>query len=132
HHPIATSQYYEDQRPEAARRAAAFLKDRLPKFLGYFERVLQRQGGEFLVGTARSYADLSLFQCVEGLRYAFPKAMARQEPSVPGLVALHGRVASSPRIAAYLASPRRLAFNEKGIFRRYPELDLVDVPSSVA
>lgn len=125
HHPIATSLYYEDQKPEASRRAQLFREHRLPKFLHYFERVLAQnpQGPAHAVGGALSYVDLSLFQCVEGLRYAFPKAMARVEPSTPKLVALAARVAQHDKVKAWLASPRRQAFNERGLFRRYPELD---------
>lgn len=126
HHPVSTALYYEDQKPEARRRAASFVSQRVPKFLGYFERALDRNGeGAHLLGDALSYVDLSLFQVVEGLRYAFPRAMALAEPTVPKVVALRDRVAERPRLASYLASPRRLAFNESGIFRRYPELDLV-------
>lgn len=125
HHPIATSLYYEDQKPEALRRAQNFREHRLPKFLHYFERVLAQnpRGPEHAVGDALSYVDLSLFQCVEGLRYAFPKAMARVEPSIPKLTALAARVATHEKLKAWLASPRRQAFNERGLFRRYPELD---------
>lgn len=125
HHPIAGSLYYHQQKAPARKRAAHFRQERMPKYLGYFERVLERnRGGRgHAVGNALSYVDLSLFQVVEGLRYAFPKAMRRAERSCPGLVALHDRVARRPRIAAYLASPRRIPFNEQGIFRRYPELD---------
>lgn len=126
HHPVSTALYYEDQRPEARRRAASFVSQRLPKILGYFERALDRNGeGEHLLGGAVSYVDLSLFQVVEGLRYAFPRAMALAEARAPKVVALRDRVAERPNLAAYLRSPRRLAFNESGIFRRYPELDLV-------
>jgi glutathione S-transferase len=124
HHPLAGSLYYEDQKPAAKKRARAFVKERLPKFLGYFERVLEKSGGEHLVGAALSYVDLSMFQVLSGLGYAFPKAMARVEPSVPRLVALRGSVAARPRIAAYLRSKRRLPFNQEGIFRHYPELDV--------
>jgi|SRR6185295_4033230 len=123
HHPIASSLYYEDQKAEARRAAKAFREERLPKFLGYFERVLARARGPYLNGRALSYADLSLFQTVEGLRYAFPRAMARAEKKLPRVIALHDRVRERPRIAAYLASKRRLAFNQAGIYRRYPELD---------
>jgi glutathione S-transferase len=125
HHPIASSLYYEDQRKEARRRAADFLANRAPKYLGYFERVLARDphGRAYLVGTRRSYADLSLSQLVAGLRYAFPRAMARLERRIPRVVTLHDRVRALPRIAAYLASERRIPFNEEGIFRHYPELD---------
>src|SRR5262245_5678748 len=127
HHPIGGAFYYEDQKPESLRRSAHFTTSRLPKFLGYFERVLaQRKSGEkggWLLGKGLSYPDLSLFQMIAGLRYAFPRAMEKLEPRHPRSVALHDRVASLPRIAAYLASPRRIAFNQHGIFRHYPELD---------
>ncbi|TFW31529.1 glutathione S-transferase [Massilia horti] len=121
HHPIASSLYYEDQKPEAKRRAADFTAGRMPKFLGYFSRVLGER--DTLVGDRLTYADLSLFQVIAGLRYAFPKAMARIESKLSNLGRLHDRVAARPNIAAYLASPRRLPFNEEGIFRRYPELE---------
>lgn len=125
HHPIASSLYYEDQRPEAKARAADFVKSRMPKYLGYFERLLERNkaGSGGLVGAELTYPDLSLFQIVAGLRYAFPGATARLEPQYPRIVALHDRVRARPRIAAYLASDRRIAFNQHGIFRHYPELD---------
>ncbi|MFS8146326.1 glutathione S-transferase [Rhizobium sp. BR 249] len=125
HHPIDTSLYYEDQKQEAKARSAAFIRERIPKFLGYFERVLRQnpEGTNHLVGGALTYVDLSLFQVIEGLSYAFPKAIAKRRAEYPGLLALHGAVAKRPNIARYLASPRRLAFNEEGIFRHYPELD---------
>lgn len=124
HHPLGPSLYYEDQKPEATRRSSAFRSARLPKFLGYFERILARNGAQgSLAGHGFSYVDLSLFQVIEGLRYAFPRAMARLEPSYPGVAALTDRVKKRPHIAAYLASTRRLPFNENGIFRHYPELD---------
>jgi glutathione S-transferase len=123
HHPIASGVYYEDQRREAKRRAADFLQHRAPKFLGYFERVLEHSGGGYLLGRRFTYADLSLFQVVEGLRYAFPKAMTRLEKKIPRVVAVHDRVAGRPRLSDYLASERRIAFNPQGIFRHYKELD---------
>jgi glutathione S-transferase len=123
HHPLGVSFYYEDQKKEAKRRSKDFLKNRAPKFLGYFERALARSGGPYLTGRTLTYADLSLFQIVEGLRYAFPKSMKRLEKKCPDVVAVHDRVAGRPRIKAYLASERRIAFNEWGIFRRYKELD---------
>ena len=123
HHPIAAGLYYEDQRPAAKQCAADFLRHRAPKFLDYFESVLQRSRGPYLNGRALSYADLSLFQVTQGLRYAFPKAMQRIERKTPRVVALHDHVAARPRIAAYLASERRIAFNQSGLFRHYPELD---------
>ncbi|MEA2954255.1 MAG: glutathione S-transferase [Alphaproteobacteria bacterium] len=123
HHPLGVSFYYEDQKQEAKRRTVDFLKNRAPKFLDYFERVLTRSGGPYLLGRKLTYADLSLFQIVEGLRYAFPKAMKRLEKKHPRVVALHDRIAARPRIKAYLASERRIDFNEWGIFRHYKELD---------
>jgi len=125
HHPVAMSLYYEDQKTEARRRAKFFIGERAPELLGYFESVLVRNPGQrgYLVGRSLSYIDLSLFQIIEGLRYAFPGMMARIEPGIPGLVNLHERVAQRPKIAAYLTSARRLPFNEDGIFRHYPELD---------
>ena len=125
HHPISTELYYEEQRRAAKQRSEVFLKHRVPKFLGYFERVLAHNAAAkgFLIGGRLSYPDLSLFQIVAGLRYAFPKLMRRVGPHYPLLIALYDRVAADPRIAAYLASSRRIAFNEEGIFRHYPELD---------
>jgi glutathione S-transferase len=125
HHPIAAGLYYEDQKPAARRRAEDFRQNRIPKFLGYFERVLalNPRGERWLVGARLGYADLSLFQAVAGLAYAFPRSMERQAKRYPKVMALSDRVASRPRIAAYLASERRIPFNEDGIFRRYPELD---------
>jgi glutathione S-transferase len=123
HHPITSWLYFEEQRPAARRRTKDFWRYRVPKFLGYFERALQTNGGRFLIGRRLTYVDLSIFQIIEGLRYAFPKRMKRFEKKVPGLVGLHDRVAARPRIKAYLASPRRVAFSQWGIYRYYKELD---------
>jgi glutathione S-transferase len=123
HHPVSGWLYYEEQRPAAKRRTADFWKYRVPRFLGYFERVIERSGGPNLLGRKLSYVDLSLFQIVEGLRYAFPKRMKRFEKKVPRVIALHDRVAKRPRIAAYLASKRRIPFSQWGIYRYFPELD---------
>jgi len=125
HHPIAMSLYYEEQKTEAVRRAGFFTGERAPELLGYFEKVLQcNPGGRgYMVGRTLGYVDLSMFQIVEGLGYAFPNMMARLAPEIPGLMGLHARVAQRPNVAAYLASKRRLPFNEDGIFRHYPELD---------
>jgi glutathione S-transferase len=122
HHPVATSLYYEQQRPAARKRAQAFREERLPKFLDYFESVIERGNGRQAL-SRHSYVDLSLFQLVSGLDYAFPHAMKRLQKRIPHLRALAERVAERPNIAAYLASPRRIPFNEDGIFRRYAELD---------
>jgi glutathione S-transferase len=126
HHPVAVSLYYEDQKAEALRRAEEFCRNRIPKFLNWFEAILARNpaGDAHLVGKALTYADLSLFQVVEGLTYAFPKATKRALKKAPRVSALHASVAERPRIKTYLASPRRIPFNEEGIFRRYPELDI--------
>jgi glutathione S-transferase len=122
HHPISSALYYEDQKPEAKRRARHFLEQRLPRFLGYFERVLAQAGGDWLLPAGFSHADLSLFQVLEGLRYAFPNAFVKATKGMR-VVGLRERVRGRPRIAAYLASDRRMAFNQDGIFRHYPELD---------
>jgi glutathione S-transferase len=124
HHPIGSGLYYEQQRREAKRRAADFLAVRLPKYLDYFDAQLRRARGGYLLGKACSYADLSLFQMVAGLRYAFPAAFGRLERRYARIVGVHERAAARPRLAAYLASPRRIPFNRQGIFRHYPELDL--------
>lgn len=123
HHPTASSLTYEEQRDAALPRAKAFREQRMPKYLGTFERALTARGGPYLFGEQATYVDLSLFQVVRGLEYAFPRAAARVLATTPALAALADVVAARPRIAAYLASERRVPFNEKGIFRRYPELD---------
>ncbi len=130
HHPIGTSLYYEEQKDEAKRRSETFLTDRLPKFLGYFEKVLAHNPKSDIhaVGGALTYVDLSLFQLVEGLRYAFPQAMEGDSARYQRLIALHDLVSDLPTIVSYLRSERRLAFNQSGIFRHYPELDTLNGP----
>ena len=130
HHPVGHDLYYEEQKPESLRRASEFCRARMPKYLQWFERILANNpaGPRHLVGGRLSYADLSLFQLVEGLRYAFPKAAKKVLAGAPKLVQLHERVGALPKVAAYLRSERRLPFNDQGIFRRYPELDLPDLP----
>ena len=123
HHPIAGALYYEDQKSESLRRAASFRNERLPKFLGYFERVLERSDGGWLVGSRCSHVDLSLFQIVSGLAYAFPNTLQNARESHHRTIDLHDRVAARPSIAAYLESDRRIPFNQHGVFRHYPELD---------
>lgn len=124
HHPIVNSLYYHQQKPEAKRRSRHFTAERMPKFLAYFERVLAARGKRHPYVAGRlSYADLSLFQVIAGLRYAFPRTLAKQAKDYPLLLDLHDRVAARPNIATYLASKRRIAFNQYGIFRHYPELD---------
>jgi glutathione S-transferase len=124
HHPIGVSLYYEDQRGPAKKRTEEFWNERVPKYLGYFERLVSDSGGTYTTGRRATYVDLSLFQIVEGLRYAFPKRMKKFEREIPKLVELRDRVAERPNIKAYLASDRRIAFNEDGIFRRYKALDI--------
>src|SRR5688500_4995675 len=125
HHPLGSALYYEEQKAEAARAAAAFSEHRLPKFLGFFERCIERTGGRepWLLGTDLSYVDLWLFQVIEGLRYAFPKTLSRRMHSTSKIVAATEAVRARPRLASYLASERRIPFNEHGLFRHYPELD---------
>ncbi len=124
HHPLGPSLYYEEQRTPAKKRTAEFWNERVPKYLGYFEGLIAARGGAYVTGRRITYVDLSLFQIVAGLRYAFPKRMQKFEREIPGLVSLHDRVAARPNIEAYLASPRRIPFNEDGIFRHYKPLDL--------
>jgi glutathione S-transferase len=125
HHPVGVSLYYEDQRAEAKRRAQEFREKRVPKYVRYFERAIECNPAHsgLAVSDDVSYVDLSLFQVVEGLRYAFPQLMDRIGREYPRLGALHGRISREPRIASYLASDRRIAFNDEGIFRHYAELD---------
>lgn len=126
HHPISATLYYEDQKEAALEASRRFISERMPRFLGYFERVRERSGGPWLMGEALTYPDLSLFQLLEGLAYAFPRGFAKVTESTPSILALRDAVAQRPRIAAYLESDRRLPFNEHGVFRCYPELDLGD------
>lgn len=122
HHPLGVGLYYDDQKDAAKARAAQFIESRLPKFLAHFERALGH-GRDWFVGDACSYVDLTAFQVVEGLAYALPNAFEAASKAAPKLLALRDRVAARSELEAYLASDRRLAFNEDGIFRHYPELD---------
>lgn len=121
HHPISSALYYEDQKEAAAQRAAHFTNTRMEQYLAHFEAVLGES--HYLLGERLSYVDLALFQVLEGLDYAFPKAYRRVVSGTPGLLALRGRVRKRPRLVEYLRSPRRVVFNQEGLFRRYPELD---------
>jgi glutathione S-transferase len=123
HHPLGPGLYYEDQKGPAKKRTEEFWNERVPKFTGYFERLLSESSGSWLTGRRITYVDLSLFQIVEGLRYAFPKRMKGFERKIPRLIDLHDRVMVRPNIKTYLASERRIPFNEDGIFRHYRELD---------
>ena len=121
HHPVSLDAYYEDQKPEAKRRAEDFRDNRIPKFLTWFERILAERG-DWLAGEAWSYADLSLFHLIEGLTFAFPRRMATVSSDVPRVIKLHDAVATLPELQDYLSSDRRAPFGD-GIFRHYPELD---------
>ncbi|HET7570391.1 MAG TPA: glutathione S-transferase [Gammaproteobacteria bacterium] len=125
HHPLGGALYYEDQKEESRRRSQVFREQRIPKFMRYFEVVLERNpsGSDYLIGDTLTCADLSLFQMIEGLTYAFPRTMQRVADEYPNVIALHQRVAGRDRITAYVASERRIPFNESGLFRHYPELD---------
>jgi len=123
HHPVATGAYYDEQKPEAARAAAQFREERLPKFLAWFEKAIDCNPGDWMIDGRWTYGDTSLFQLVEGLRYMFPRRMATLEPDYPGIRRIHAMVAELPGIRAYRRSDRAIPFNEDGIFRHYPELD---------
>lgn len=123
HHPIGSGLYYEEQKTEAARRAEDFRTTRAPKYFRYFDRVIAASGGPYLTGRRVTYADISLFQTIEGLRYAFPKLMQKLERKHKAMVSLHEKVGGRPRIVAYLKSERRIPFNNMGVFRNYEELD---------
>jgi glutathione S-transferase len=125
HHPIDEDKWWYEQKDEAIARAAVFRRDRMPKFLDWFERILSANpaGADHLVGRSFSYADLSLFQLIEGLRFAFPLASERELAKLPRVAALHKAVPERPRLRTYLTSERRVPFQETGIFRRYSELD---------
>ncbi|MFN3658524.1 MAG: glutathione S-transferase [Pseudolabrys sp.] len=123
HHPVGSGLYYEDQKAEAKRYAHGFLRERVPKYLGYFETVAERSGGPYMLGKRFTYMDLSVFQLVQGLRYAFPRHMKLMRRMAPALVDIHDRVSERPSLRPYLDSERRIPFNESGIFRHYAELD---------
>ena len=127
HHPIASAAYYEEQKDEALKKAKNYRDVRLPKFLGYYERVLSgeaSQGGEYLYGGQLTYADLVLFQTLDGVSFAFPKCVktARDGGKYEKVWALYERVKGHEKIAEYLKSERRQKY-KMGIYRHYPELD---------
>lgn len=122
HHPLTSALAYEEQEEAAAVAGRAFAGERLPGWLDYLERIASKSD-HWLIGDRATYVDLALFQLVEGLDYAFPRAMAAHASRADAVLAIRDRVAARPRLAAYLASERRLPFNEDGIFRRYPALD---------
>ncbi|MDE0933252.1 MAG: glutathione S-transferase [Novosphingopyxis baekryungensis] len=124
HHPVATGDYYDEQKEEAKRAAKGFREERMPKYFDHFETALNASDGPFVTGASWSHVDTSLFQLVRGLQYAFPKRMAALLPDYPKLAACADAVEALPGIRAYLDSDRRIAFNEDGIFRHYPELDV--------
>jgi glutathione S-transferase len=123
HHPLGGGLYYEQQKPAAKRRSQEFITQRIPKYLNYFERIIERNAARWMVGRRLTYADLSMAQIMAGLHYAFPRAMQARRRRYPRLHALHEAVFARPNIRRYVNSGRRLAFNDEGIFRHYPELD---------
>lgn len=125
HHPISGSLYYHQQKQEAKRKAGYFTRERMPKFLNYFEHILKSNPGNnsYVLGRNLSYVDLSIFQIIAGLGYAFPERMKKLEPEFPALINLYNKVIQRQNIASYLNSERRIPFNNNGIFRHYPELD---------
>ena len=127
HHPVATMSYYEDQKPEAKKKAADYIANRLPKFLGYFERVLEgsaSKGGEYLYSGQLTFADLTFWQCLDGVSYAFPKALGRMREcgKYEKVWGLYERIKNTKEIKEYLGSERRKEYG-MGIYRHYPELD---------
>jgi len=131
HHPIATGAYYEDQKEEAKKKSKDYLENRIPKFLGYFERVLHGEaskGGEWLYGGQLTYADLVFWQCLDGVSFAFPKAVEglKKSGKYEKVFALYERVKGRESIKAYLESDRRNNYS-MGIYRHYPELDAGEV-----
>ena len=127
HHPIAVAEYYENQKEEAAKKAKDYRENRLPKFFEYFERVLSgdaSKGGEYLYGGQLTYADLVLFQTVDGVSFAFPRRVGSLKKSgdYDKVFALYDRVKALEKIKAYLESDRSQEYS-MGIYRHYPELD---------
>ncbi|OAQ97745.1 hypothetical protein LLEC1_00415 [Akanthomyces lecanii] len=126
HHPISGTLYYEDQKDESTRASKVWINVRLPKFLAYWESVLASKGGPWLMGETFTYADIVLSQCIDGVKYAFPKAMAHlDEKSEYRRVFGHWeQVRARPRIAKYLASDKRQKY-DNGIYRYCPDGDVV-------
>ena len=126
HHPIASSLYYEDQKPEAQRRAAALRRASASRSTSATSSGRSRRsGGAHLVGDAASRT--STCRCSRCSTASGTPSRARWRGLARRIRARsrsRERVAARPRIAAYLASPRRIPFNEDGIFRHYPELDV--------
>lgn len=127
HHPLGTNLYYEDQKPEAKRRAKSFREERLPKYLRYVQRLLDSKtsgDGPWLYGGGLTYADLVLFQALDGTKFAFPKSIEKLEKSgdYDGVFKLYQAVKERPNIKQYLESDRRAAYSD-GIYRYYPELE---------
>ncbi|KAI0205629.1 glutathione S-transferase protein-like protein [Astrocystis sublimbata] len=141
HHPIAHDLFWEDQKEESRRCSKEWVKDRLPKHLGFWDKVLkcekalpgawsmgesEASPGPWLLGDTFTYADLVLFQCIDGVLFAFPRAMkqAKDSGKYDRVFQLHDAVAARPNIAAYLSSNRRQEYNI-GIYRYYEENDVL-------
>lgn len=127
HHPIAVAKYYEEQKEESLKKSTDFREARIPKFLGYFERVLkgnEEQGkGKYLVGSKLSFADTTLWHVLSGLLFAFPKEMEARKAEFELLFGtFYNSVKEASGVKEYLASGKRKPFS-MGVFRHYPELD---------
>lgn len=129
HHPLAVEKYYEEQKDAALEKARDVREKRLPKFLAYFEACLgfnkEKGGGEgrFLVGSRLTFADLVVWQVIDGLRFAFPKEMEARAGEYPDLLkGFYEGIKQEGGLKEYLKSERRLPYSQ-GIFRYYPELD---------
>lgn len=130
HHPLAVGKYYEEQKEAALEKAKDVRENRLPKFFSYFERNLkfnESNGGgkgRFLVGNRLTFADLVVWQVLDGCLFAFPKEMEARKKEFQGLFGtFYESVRGKGGLEEYLKSERRLPYSE-GIFRHYPELDL--------
>jgi glutathione S-transferase len=121
HHPVAAALYYQDQMDAAYEAARHYRDQRLPKYLDHFEAALEENGGPCVLGDRWTHVDTSLFQLMEGLDYMFPNRM--RELDYPRLELCRQAMMEIAGVEQYLASDRRLSFNEDGIFRFYPELD---------
>ncbi|SMY24333.1 unnamed protein product [Zymoseptoria tritici ST99CH_1A5] len=123
HHPIGPSLYYEDQKDASLLKAKDVRENRIPKFLSYFERVLKGNGdGKYLVGERVTTADVTVWQVLDGLQFAFPKEMAVRRKEFEALFKWYEGFKEEKGLKAYLGSERRLPYSQ-GVFRYYPELD---------
>ncbi|GLD98974.1 hypothetical protein PINS_up007692 [Pythium insidiosum] len=91
--------YYTPDASEKASKSTTFLTKTMPRVLGFLE---SRVRGQFFLGDELSVADIHLFDTlINGLGMAFPSFPFHQFPKLSAIVE---RVATQPRIAAYLAT----------------------------